>query len=195
MRPSTIRNVQFSILLLLALLALLWVSWNTAGAMTDPEPTPTCVTIEPDAVGCLIPPVTWVAPTPTIVVTGAGPDIPTAMPTQAATPGPVTVAGHAYIDINANGMQDGNEAGVGNIVIVATNPNDITITHSAHTDSAGHFTMSPLPGHYIITAHCPGAHNGVWLCYDEDWPALQDGAYIAIPLEPYRAHMPIARTP
>lgn len=95
----------FDIALALVVLLFLLVSWNTAGATglpTDDEPTPVCVTVEPDAVGCLIPPVTWVAPTappiatptfeptPTIAATGAGPDIPTAMPTPAPTLRPIS---------------------------------------------------------------------------------------------------------
>lgn len=88
----------FDILLALAVLLFLFVSWNTAGAASLPaddpvDPTPVCVTIEPDGIGCLIPPVTWVAPTATPV---ASPTIrpfePTATPGSTGSPTPTIVA-------------------------------------------------------------------------------------------------------
>ena len=126
---------------------------------------------------------------------------PTMTPTVAISPLPtptpltITVSGHAYIDIDGDMAQDANEGGVSDIGIVVTNPNAPSTAHSARTDGNGHFAMSLPAGHYIVTAHCPGAHYGVWLCYDEDYPSLTDGAYIAIPLEPYRMMMPIVSRP
>lgn len=188
-----------------------------AGAQSA-DPTPVC-TVTPDGMFCtssvamtMTPTPTPVAPTAESTLTPIEPTAttqptptntrrPTMTPTVVISPLPtptpltITVSGHAYIDIDGDMAQDANEGGVSGIGIVATNPNAPSMSYSARTDGNGHFAVSLPAGHYIVTAHCPGAHYGIWLCYDEDYPSLTDGAYIAIPLEPYRMMMPIVSRP
>ncbi len=73
----------------------------------------------------------------------------TATPTR--TPTPVNIGNKIWHDLNANGLQDAGEPGIGNVVVQLWNPAGNQLLNETLTDGNGIYTLvAPFPAAYRV---------------------------------------------
>ncbi|HEY0604819.1 MAG TPA: SdrD B-like domain-containing protein [Herpetosiphonaceae bacterium] len=77
-------------------------------------------------------------------------------PTPTRTPTPINVGNFVWHDLNANGVQDAGEPGVGGVTVQLWNDTKTALIHQTTTNSNGNYTLvAPLPGDYRVRVLLP----------------------------------------
>lgn len=77
-------------------------------------------------------------------------------PTPTRTPTPINVGNLVWHDLNANGLQDSAEPGVGGVTLQLWNETKTALIHQATSNSSGIYTLvAPLPGNYRVRVLLP----------------------------------------
>lgn len=77
-------------------------------------------------------------------------------PTPTRTPTPINVGNFVWHDLNANGLQDTGEPGVGGVTVQLWNATKTALIHQTTTNSNGNYTLvAPLPGDYRVRVLLP----------------------------------------
>jgi hypothetical protein len=77
-------------------------------------------------------------------------------PTPTRTPTPINIGNFVWVDLNANGIQDPGEPGLGNVVVQLWNNDRTQLIDQTETELDGTYTVvAPLPGDYRIRVLLP----------------------------------------
>jgi hypothetical protein len=77
-------------------------------------------------------------------------------PTATRTPTPINVGNFVWHDLNANGVQDAGEPGVGGVTVQLWNDTKTALLDQTTTNGNGNYTLvAPLPGNYRVRVLLP----------------------------------------
>ncbi len=77
-------------------------------------------------------------------------------PTPTRTPTPINIGNFVWVDLNANGIQEAGEPGLGGVTVQLWNPERTQLIDQALTSPTGSYTVvAPLPGDYRIRVVLP----------------------------------------